>query len=183
MPSQLPRKGKKQGIIFILLGAIFISIVVFWRFYQARILSFSGSVPSVGIHKGSRPVSINIPSVGLSLDVKEAAIENGVWQTSEVDANHLNQSAYPGDGGNIVIYGHNKNSIFGPIRWLEKGAEIEVTDEKGIKHTYRVIETTEVSPDNIQFVLPKSEEILTLYTCTGLFDSKRFIVVARPVSS
>jgi sortase A len=181
MPSPLAKLTKdRQGLILILIGGFFMLIFFSWRFYQARILSFSGDVPQVGIHKGAKPVSIQIPSINLKLAIEEAIIKDSVWQVSETGANHLNQSAYPGDGGNIVIYGHNKNSLFGPIRWLEKGAEIELTDEKGEKHLYKVVETTEVSPDNLQYILPKDEETLTLYTCSGLFDSKRFIVVAKP---
>ena len=118
----------------------------------------------------------------LSLDISEGAIVDGVWQISKVGASHLNVSANPGEGGNIVIYGHNKNSLFGPIRWIEKGAEIEINDENGNKYSYVVSETLEVSPDKIEYVLPKNEEILTLYTCSGFLDSKRYIVIARPKS-
>ena len=72
--------------------------------------------------------------------------------------------------------------MFGPIRWIEKGAEIEINDENGNKYSYVVSETLEVSPDKIEYVLPKNEEILTLYTCSGFLDSKRYIVIARPKS-
>ncbi len=184
MPSPLQKISKNtEGLILILGGAFFMLLFFSWRFYQVRVLSFSGNVPQVGEHKGAKPISIEIASIHLKLVVEEAIIKDGVWQVSETGASHLNQSAYPGDRGNIVIYGHNKNSLFGPIRWLEKGAEIKLTDEKGTEHIYKVDETHEVSPDNLQFVLPKNEETLTLYTCTGLFDRERFIVIAKPRSS
>ncbi len=185
MPQE-PSKEPKVfdfSLILIILGSILILVFAGWRIYSARILSFEGNVPETVAKEGYRPVSIKIPSVQLSLDVSEGAIVDGVWQISKSGASHLNVSANPGEGGNTVIYGHNKNSLFGPIRWLEKGAEIELTDENGNKFKYVVSETVEVSPDKIDYVLPKNEEILTLYTCTGLFDSKRFIVIAKPFSS
>jgi len=173
---------KKQGLVLLIFGLFLIALFSGWRFYNARILSFEGQVPEIAAKEGYRPVSIKILSVRLSLDISEGAIVDGVWQISKVGASHLNVSANPGEGGNIVIYGHNKNSLFGPIRWIEKGAEIEINDENGNKYSYVVSETLEVSPDKIEYVLPKNEEILTLYTCSGFLDSKRYIVIARPKS-
>lgn len=156
-----------------------------WRFSRARILSFSQEYPKDGqtvrVNDDARPTSIEIPSVGIKLEVVESEIKDGIWEISYTGASHLNKSAYPGEGGNIIFYGHNRRSLFGPIRWLEKDAEIILTGKNSEKHSYKVVETVEVSPENIQYVLPKSEETLTLYTCTGLFDSKRFIVVAKPL--
>ncbi|OGM76420.1 hypothetical protein A2210_00225 [Candidatus Woesebacteria bacterium RIFOXYA1_FULL_40_18] len=184
MPQEPPKEPKvfDFSLILIILGSILILVFAGWRFYTARILSFEGQVQEAVAKEGYRPVSIKISSINLSLDVSEGAVADGVWQISKTGASHLNVSVNPGEGGNTVIYGHNKNSLFGPIRWLEKGAEIEVSDENGNKYIYVVSETLEVTPDKIDYVLPKSEEVLTLYTCTGLFDSKRFIVIAKPFS-
>lgn len=181
-PTGEPR-AFNSSLVLIISGLFLILIFGAWRFYTARILSFEGKVPEIVAKEGYRPVSIRIPSVNMSLDVSEGAIIEGVWQISKAGASHLNVSANPGEGGNTVIYGHNKNSLFGPIRWLERGAEIELEDERGNKFNYIVSETLEVAPDKIDYVLPKGEETLTLYTCSGFFDSKRFIVVAKPFSS
>ncbi len=172
---------KKQGLALLILGLFLIALFSGWRFYTARILSFEGKVPEIAAKEGYRPVSIKIPLVNMSLDVSEGAIVDGVWQISQKGASHLNVSANPGEGGNVVIYGHNKNSLFGSIRWLEKGAEIELADEQGNKYSYIVSETHEVAPDKIDYVLPKNEEVLTLYTCSGFLDSKRYIVIATRI--
>jgi len=174
---------KKQGLILLIVGLFLIALSSGYRFYNARILSFKTDYVSVPSEKQtSNPIFIEIPSVGLKLSVEESAIVNGVWEISSKGASHLNESADPGESGNIVIYGHNKNSLFGPIRWLKEGEKIKVVSEDGREHFYKVVKTIITSPDDIQYVSPKDEETLTLYTCTGFLDSKRHIIVAEPVN-
>ena len=171
---------KKQGLVFLILGLFLIALFSGWRFYNARILSFkTDNVSASSETQSSNPVSISIPSIPLTLPVEESVIADGVWEISSKGASHLDKSADPGEAGNIVIYGHNKNLLFGPIRRLKEGDLIEITSENGTLYTYRVVKTVITTPDDIEYVLPKSEEILTLYTCTGLLDSKRHIVLAK----
>ena len=178
------RTEKRQSLICLFSGLFLISIFIGWRFYNARILSFkTDNVSASAETQSSNPISISISSIGLTLPVEESAIVDGVWQISYQGASHLDKSADPGEGGNIVIYGHNKNLLFGPIRWLKEGDLIEITDESGTLYSYRVVKTVITTPDDIEYVLPKSEEILTLYTCTGFLDSKRLIVVAKRLDS
>jgi LPXTG-site transpeptidase (sortase) family protein len=174
------KKAQKKGLSYIFIGLLFVLIFIIWRIDKGNAYSFNVKDTSlkVDVKKGSKPVKLSIPSVKLNLDVKEASIKDGVWQIWEDSANHLDSSANPGGGGNIVIYGHNKNRIFGPIRWLTNGQTIELTDENGKKRIYGITKIVETTPNDINYVLPKSKETLTLYTCSGLFDSKRFIVVA-----
>lgn len=176
---------KKQGVLLLILGLFFILLFSLWRFNRVRILSFfqvyPEGKPQVVKTEESKPTFIEIPSVGVKLPIEESAIKDGVWEISYKGASHLDKSANPGQNGNIVIYGHNKNSIFGPIRWIKEGDEIKVTDVSGKEYTYKVAKTLVTNPDDIQYVLPKDKETLTLYTCTGFLDSKRQIVVADPV--
>ena len=171
---------KKQGLVLLIVGFFLIALFSGWRVYNARILSFkTDNVSASSESQSSNPVSINIPSIGLTLPVEESTIIDGVWQISYQGASHLDKSADPGEGGNMVIYGHNKKSLFGPIRRLKEGDLIEIKNEEGVLYSYRVVKTVITTPDDIEYVLPKSEEILTLYTCTGLLDSKRHIVLAK----
>ena len=176
---------KKQGVLFLFLGLFFILLFSGWRFSRARILSFRDAYPEdkkvAEKTEESRPTFIKIPSVGINLAVEESAIKNGVWEISYEGASHLDKSANPGQNGNVVIYGHNKNQLFGPIRWVEAGNTIEITDNGGKKYEYKIVKTLVTTPDDISYVLPKDKETLTLYTCTGFLDSKRFIAIAEPV--
>ena len=173
----------KQGVLLFFAGLFLIFSFSFWRFYRARILSFSQAYPEQKQEETkvetSRPTFIEIPSVGIKLPVEESSIIDGVWQISFKGASHLDKSARPGENGNVVIYGHNKNEIFGAIRWLKEGDTIKVKNEEGKEYMYRIVKTLITNPNDIQYVLPKDKETLTLYTCTGFLDSKRYIVIAE----
>lgn len=65
--------------------------------------------------------------------------------------------------GNAVISAH-VNTFFSELDKLEKGDRIEVATNYGI-FTYEVTETVEFKKSDKKYVIPKDEEILTLYTC------------------
>ena len=178
-------KKEKQGFLFLVSGILLLLIYSGWRFHQIRILSFWGKENLVSEvsseRKGNLPIYIRSYPVGIDIKVKEAIIAKGVWQVFSDSVSHLDFSGRIGEGKNIVIYGHNKDDVFGPIRYMKEGSEIELRDEKGEKFIYKVIKTDTVKPDNLDYVTPKNEEILTLYTCIGFFDSERFIVVAKRI--
>jgi LPXTG-site transpeptidase (sortase) family protein len=113
--------------------------------------------------------------------IEETAIQEGVWSISEVMTSHLGESARPGEPGNIILYGHNTRAILGNIRALKGGEIIHLYTEDGVDHQYRITTRKEVSPKDVQFLFPTTEETLTMYTCSGLFDAKRFIVQAKPM--
>ena len=177
--SHTPARKVKPELGLIFWGALFIFIFAGYRVYSLRILSFGTPTVSV-VATGPSPVKIEIPKVSLNLPITETTVSDGTWEISPDGASHWDNSTNPGQNGNIVIYGHNKTNLFGPIRWLNLGEEIIVTDADGGKHLYTITQTATVSPDQVDFILPKDEETLTLYTCTGLFDSQRYIVIAKP---
>lgn len=179
-------KKEKQGFLLLASGIFLLLIYSGWRFHQARILSFwdrkDELVSEVSYErKGTLPVYIRSYPVGIDIGIKEAKIEKGVWQVFPDSVSHLGSSGRIGEGKNIVIYGHNKDDVFGPIRYMKEGSEIELRDENGENYIYRVVKTDIVKPDNLEYILPKNEEILTLYTCIGFFDKDRFIVVAERI--
>lgn len=164
----------------IFLGLFLWLVFGVYRVYELKLLSFSGQIEAQ-LPAGPAAVQINIPKVNLSLPVTEATVSDGSWEISPDGASHWNHSANPGTGGNIVIYGHNKTNLFGPIRWLNPGEEVILTAADGREYRYQITKTITVPPSQTGYVQPKDEEILTLYTCTGLFDRERFIVVAEPI--
>lgn len=173
---------KRKPIFLIAIGVLLMLSSAGWRLYQLRVLSFfgNGGAGSVRITNKNLPKAIRIDSLAINLPVVESSITNGVWEIPSGGAGHLNTSSGIGSG-NMVIYAHNRNNLFGPIRWIKKEGVIEITGQDENTYRYRVYETSEVTPDKIDYVLPKSEEVLTLYTCSGLFDSKRFIVLAKRI--
>lgn len=190
MPRKTKAKVKKKlstqaptsrrGLGLILAGILLLSIFGIWRIRELR-LSFKGNLPKSVNHE-SQISRIKIDKVKLDLAVEPAIINNGVWPVAENNASHWVSSANPGEGGNIVIYGHNRNNVFGAIRWLNLGDKIELTDKQGQVHEYKISETVTVKPEEIKYVGPTNTEMLTLYTCTGWWDSLRYIVSAKPIS-
>lgn len=51
--------------------------------------------------------------------------------------------------------------------------------EKSI-HTRSIVKKT-VKADDISIVWGTPSEVLTLYTCDGLLDSTRFVLLAKPI--
>lgn len=166
----------------IILGLILILSSIAIKAHNATKLSFFKSIPTAQISLGeTQPTRILIPSLKIDLSLSETVIENGVWEIYVNGASHLTTSAKPGDKGNIIIYAHNTNDRFGKITQLKNGDIISLVSLDGKKHTYKVIKTVTVNPDQIELLLPTKSETLTLYTCTGFFDSKRFVVVAKTI--
>jgi sortase (surface protein transpeptidase) len=161
---QITKKAHSNGKLLIFLGAILILTSAAWRVHKSQILSFNAdygelTVNEEHVQKLNPPiVSISLPKLKMNLQVEEATIKDGTWQILENKVAHLDLSANPGEGGNVVMYGHNKRSLFGPIRWLYVGDLIELTTEDGTKHTYQISQTFETTPDGIEHILPKSEE-------------------------
>ncbi len=165
------------GINLFFLGLIFIV-------QQKNSLSFKASpiVITTSQVRLSPPTNITIPQHGIKTHIKPAEITNGTWQTHDTTASFLTTSMRPGEGGNIVIYGHNSKNIFKTLDHVKKDDVIEVQTENGKTYTYEVTRINTVDPSYIENIMPTNHEILTIYTCTGFLDSKRFVVQAKPIA-
>lgn len=123
------------------------------------------------------PTHINIPwYVDVAID--PAVYQDQTWTVSPDHASFLLNSAAPGEGGNIIIYGHNTRTIMGNIRALKGYEKITLTLADGTTRTYQVESLREVSPTDTRLLQPTDTEVLTLYTCSGILDSRRFVVRA-----
>lgn len=127
------------------------------------------------------PQRIIIPGYKLDIPIIEARVIDGFWEISETTASHGIGSANPGDNGNIVVFAHARDDLFGPIRNIQNGDEIYLLT-KDRWHKFKVEETKLVNPDEVEVVAPTDKETLTLFTCSGFLDSKRLIVKALPAS-
>ncbi|MGI6278215.1 MAG: sortase [Patescibacteria group bacterium] len=129
--------------------------------------------------------SLTIPSLG---------IFNAVVQVGGEDlSQHLIQyggTAYPGDFGNAVIFGHSVlpqffnpkdyMTIFSLLPTLEYGDEILV-DFDGVRYRYQVEEMVEVKPDDLAILEQRFDDsYLSMVTCVppGTY-LRRLVVRAR----
>lgn len=164
------------------LGTIFIIIPLFFYINEFVQLSFfTPKIPQVVQKHFSRLVEIQIPSVDMDLSVEETAISGNTWQIANNGISHLAISSSPGENGPIILYGHNTNDRFGPIRWLTTSENIFLKTADGKTHAYKIIKTVDVNPDKTSIFSSEKGETLFLYTCDGFADLQRFIVVAKPV--
>ncbi len=183
--SRLKRFTRSLPLLLVVTGVLMMGIWGAHRFFYRRSLALPDSVLSQyqGQETARRlPVFIDIDGIG-RLPVDEGRKINGVWTIADDAANHVAQSALPGDAGNIIIYGHNTRKIFGRLIEKKPGDYVSVTTADGKLHQYRIFQTFTVSPSRTDLLSPTTGETLTLYTCTGFLDSKRFVVRALPVFS
>lgn len=124
------------------------------------------------------PVRIAINGVGIDAPILPARVIDGKWDVTEKGASYLTSSPIPGEDGNSVIYAHNWKNLFGPLMNVKTGQEVTVEYGDGSKKTFVVQYISEVSPNESTILAPSKDKRITLYTCSGFLDSKRFVAVA-----
>ncbi len=181
MPRRPKTKLHPHNRWFFAAGIFFLLLFYLYQLHLAVRLSFTSSPPAQPTLQASAPTAISIPAIKLNLPVFPTIINNNTWTIAPQGVSFLAQSARPGTPGPIILYSHNTNSRFGPIRWLALGDKITLTTANNLLHSYQVTQTLTVAPSQIQ-ALAATQETLILYTCTGFFDKDRFIVRATPIS-
>ncbi len=197
MPKRI-RKADKKSITFVqkkshtprtkafwlgvlLVGMLFqLTWVIGKRYFSLVSLSTNPGVAAleqevVGPKTAPKQVLI-LNKVGVGLAA--VPLTQGRWQVPEEEAAYLVGSGLPGSGGNIVVYGHNKDSIFGGLKKVEVGEIVRLVTDEGT-YEYAVTHLETVEPTAVEWLEPTEAEVLTLYTCTGFLDSKRLIVRAE----
>lgn len=164
------------GLVFLFTG--------FWLYFttsQTQNLPISvGQKIAVTANTDTTPELLYFPKLNKSVAVTTGYISLGRWFVDQHQATYLDISAKPGQPDNIVIYGHNKPQIFGILSQLNQGDAVMLKTENQNIHRYVIISKMVVNPEDITIAYPTNSEMLTLYTCTGLFDSKRLVLKAIP---
>lgn len=129
------------------------------------------------------PASLHIPDVDVSAQVEESLVAENFWEISKDNVSHLKSSSIPGQNGNIVVYGHNTKNNFNALHDLKKGQSIVLTLKNGSRYAYVVQKIAVVFPNQVEMIRPTNEEVLTLYTCTGIADTMRLMIRAVPAKN
>ncbi len=178
--KQAPRSISLVTKLLILFGGLLVLIPsLFYVNQTIQLAYFTPKVPHI-TRTLPPPTSISIAAISLELPIEEAGITNNAWGVSNQGASHLAISANPGEQGPIILYAHNTDDRFGPIRWLDTGKEILVTTADKKVHRYVVEKTAVVDPTQTKIFFSRHGETLYLYTCDGFADLKRFVVIALP---
>ena len=97
---------------------------------------------------------------------------------------HFNHSS-PIGSGNAVLYGHDdiQGSVFGRLKDLAAGDEIDVTPVGAAPVVFHVTGRTIVQPNAVQILNPTNDVRLTLFTCwPNWVDTQRVVVTASPTA-
>lgn len=116
------------------------------------------------------PLSLEIKDLDISLPVIPTVYDGKNWNTTSDGVSYI---------GNNIFYGHNWKSILGNLTHSKIGQKISVYfSDKTIK-IYEIVEIKIVEPNNTNILSVANNKTLIIYTCTGFFDSKRFVVIAK----
>lgn len=179
--AQKKRFRVSLPMIIFLIGTLFLAISLVYHTEQLINLTFyHQQLPPTNIHRTSKPVEITIDSVDIDLPVVETVIANNTWQIADNGISHLSNSARPGEDGTIILYGHNTDDRFGPIRWMNIGDKIVLTTTDTKTYTYVVTNISTVDPNNTKILTSQKGDTLILYTCTGFADLQRYVLIAKP---
>ncbi len=128
------------------------------------------------------------PKIGLDSKVVESEAKDGSWTVPKFVAGHLQGTADPGEGSNVVMAGHvesiSSGNVFANIDKLSPGDWIKVYTDTA-EFDYVVAQKKVVKNTDVSVVQPTKDEQLTLITCTGNWlplqrdYDQRLIVVAR----
>jgi len=120
---------------------------------------------------------IIIPKMGVKAEILEGGIEQlsrGVWL--------MPNTSTPDQGGNTVITAHRWKfkppdpRTFYNIDKMQVGDVISIRWKRKIYY-YKVIETKVVTPDQTEILYPTKDPMLTLFSCTPLYQTTHRQVV------
>lgn len=178
----LPTASSLFSYILVMLGLFLLTLWGLHTYLRTQSLTLNEAVLAAfetSKPHTATPVRIFIPSIS-TIDIVKAGKIQGEWTISKKAANYVLQSATPGTPGNAIIYGHNTYNIFANLHQTKKGDQVTLYMSDGVIRRYTVVDIQEVTPDNIDVLKPTITEVLTIYTCSGWLDSKRFVVRAVP---
>ncbi|OGD88239.1 hypothetical protein A3J17_01575 [Candidatus Curtissbacteria bacterium RIFCSPLOWO2_02_FULL_40_11] len=128
---------------------------------------------------GVKPLKIFIPSIDRTLDISDGYVVDNRWTVSETGVSHLTTSAVPGNRGNAVLYGHNRDEVLGKLWKAQNNDLVYVILSDGSITKYQIFERREVEPSQVEILNNVGDSRLTIYTCSGFLDSARFVIVGK----
>jgi hypothetical protein len=125
------------------------------------------------------PTGITIPSIKVKATVTDVGLsDDGAMQVPGVtEAGWYKLGPRPGAAGPAVIVGHVDSkkgpAVFYRLRDLKRDARIEVRDDKGDSHLFKVERIERYPKDALpieEIWQDTDQPLLRLITCTGSFD-------------
>jgi sortase (surface protein transpeptidase) len=139
-------------------------------------------------------IAFDRPLIPVGLDADSAPI------VPKHDAGWFIESAAPGQGENIVLWGHalrfrgqpDVPAPFGRLDQLKPGARMVLYDAIGNAYAYTITRQLWVTPDQVSYILPTGKERVTMVSCIGdqvlgrdgkvVNMTHRLITIAEPLA-
>lgn len=173
---------KKLAWVFIIIGILLFLFSIFLVVQKNNPNNLAINIEEVAIHSNNSPNDypglIIIPSLGILLPILPAQKNGFNWQTTDRGVSYLTSTPLPGEKGNSVLYGHNWASLLGSLVKIKADDQIIIKLNNGQQKIFKVDSIKEVYPDQPKILEQTIDSRITVYTCSGLFDQKRFIVSA-----
>ncbi|GAC1541287.1 MAG: hypothetical protein NVS2B7_13920 [Herpetosiphon sp.] len=151
-----------------------------------------------GGRRAAQPARLVIPALGIDTPVVAAGLDTErVPIVPRHDVGWYAGSARPGQGSNVVMWGHVLRfrdspeipAPFADLQNLQLGATIKVISAGGQVHRYRLEQQVRERPDQLDLLQPTRTERLTLISCIGaniisngqLTKEFRLLSIAVPV--
>lgn len=171
--------------ILIIIGVFLLALSLYLLYLRnsPHPLAFEQKPKSGVVAQNEAPKTLEIPSIGVHLPIIPSLIEDESWSTTSVGVSYLASSPQPGKKGNSVLYGHNWKSLLSNLHKVTPGSKVIIVDKNNKKQEFVVEYTAVVDPSQTYIIDNTEDARVTIYTCTGFLDSKRFVVVAKPAST
>ncbi len=135
------------------------------------------TAPKITLIAG-RPVRIVIPNSAVDLPVDPGYYNSAdnSWTLSGYHAQFAMVSTLANNsGGDTFVYGHNNNSVFGPLRHVTpiSGAEALIYTDNGHIFSYRFKSVVSLTPNDTSVLHYQGPPMLTIQTCTGSINEWR----------
>lgn len=165
-------------ILFGIITLIFVSYLIFQRVNPYRLSFAYLSQNQNNSQLANPPLELIINDLNINLPIKSVQLDGKKWPVSQDAVSYLTSSPVPGQEGNSILYGHNWKNLLGNLKKAKVGQKITVKFTNGSEKVFITNYIQEVTPDQTGILDKSSDTRITLYTCSGFLDSKRFVVVA-----
>lgn len=170
----------KREIILISFGLFFIMLGAFLMLrYKSLTLPLSKPSLLSAFVSPSLPKFISIPSAKINAEVASGGYKDNKWILDDNYVLFLPTSAKLGEGGNTILYAHNREGLFGNLKKASYGDVIVLSDANGKKYKYSIYSIEWIKPYETEKINTYEKDTITLFTCDGWFDEKRLVVKAK----
>lgn len=129
------------------------------------------------------PQELLLPGRETAIPIIPNSLQTGEWILPTNGVSLLQQSETASQLG-YIMYGHNWPALLGSLSQAQLGETIRLRFANQEEKIYVIQTKFIVSPQRVDVLhMATQPDSLLIYTCTGLFDRNRLVVVAQEVMS